>query len=171
NVISITDGQIFLESDLFMSGQRPAVNIGLSVSRVGGDAQTKAMKSATGTLRLDLAQYRELKVFMQFASELDDATKQQLDYGKGLMELLRQKQYHPYSLHEQIILLVTAMNKIVAKVDFDKITKFASELLEYYRINHANLCARIDATKKLSEQDKAEIVKISSKFLAEVFEK
>ncbi len=171
NVISITDGQIFLESDLFMAGQRPAVNIGLSVSRVGGDAQTKAMKVATGTLRLDLAQYRELKVFMQFASELDDATKEQLDYGKGLMELLRQKQYHPYALHEQIILLVTAMNKIVAKVDFDKITKFASELLEYYRINHANLCARIDATKKLSEQDKAEIVKISSKFLAEVFEK
>lgn len=171
NVISITDGQIFLESDLFMSGQRPAVNIGLSVSRVGGDAQTKAMKSATGTLRLDLAQYRELKVFMQFASELDDATKEQLDYGKGLMKLLCQKQYHPYALHEQIILLVTAMSKVISSVDYDRITEFASELLDYYHANYNNICVRIDSTKKLTEQDKTEIAKISAKFLSEKFGK
>ena len=95
NIISITDGQIFLESDLFFAGQRPAVNIGLSVSRVGGDAQTPAMKRATGSIRLDLAQYREMEVFTQFSSDLDEGTRQQLRYGQGLMQLLRQKQYHP----------------------------------------------------------------------------
>ena len=106
NIISITDGQIFLESALFFEGQRPAVNVGLSVSRVGGDAQTKAMKKATGTLRLDLAQYREMEVFTQFSSDLDESTRKQLLYGKGLMRVLRQKQYTPYSGEEEVILLV-----------------------------------------------------------------
>ena len=100
NIISITDGQIFLESDLFFAGQRPAVNVGLSVSRVGGAAQTKATKKATGSLRLDLAQYREMEVFTQFSSDLDDSTKEQLHYGQGLMRILRQKQYHPLSMHQ-----------------------------------------------------------------------
>ena len=110
NIISITDGQIFLEEDLFFSGQRPAVNVGLSVSRVGGDAQTKAMKTAAGAIRLDLAQYREMEVFTQFSSDLDDLTRRQLAYGQGLMRLLRQPQYHPMKQHEQVILLVVALH-------------------------------------------------------------
>ena len=119
NIISITDGQIFLESELFFSGQRPAVNVGLSVSRVGGDAQTKAMKTAAGALRLDLAQYREMEVFTQFSSDLDDLTQQQLAYGQGLMRLLRQPQYHPMSQHEQVILLVAALNHVMQDVPLE----------------------------------------------------
>ena len=112
NVISITDGQIFLESNLFFSGMRPAVNVGLSVSRVGGAAQTKAMKKAAGSVRIDLAQYREMEVFTQFSSDLDAVTMQQLQYGKGLMELLKQPLEHPMSLHEQVITLCSATNKL-----------------------------------------------------------
>ena len=130
NIISITDGQIFLESDLFHSGQRPAVNVGLSVSRVGGAAQTKAMKKATGAIRLDLAQYREMEVFMQFSSDLDEATKKQLRYGQGLMRLLRQKQYNPYKQHEQVILLTAAMGHIFQDVPVDKIPQFSRDLLD-----------------------------------------
>lgn len=111
NVISITDGQIFLESDLFFSGQRPAVNVGLSVSRVGGAAQTKAMKKAAGSLRVDLAQFREMEVFTQFSSDLDEETKASLNYGKGLMELLKQPLGHPMSLADQVITLVGAIGK------------------------------------------------------------
>ncbi len=105
NVISITDGQIFLESDLFFSGMRPAVNVGLSVSRVGGAAQTKAMKKAAGSIRIDLAQYREMEVFTQFSSDLDPATVEQLKYGKGLMELLKQPLCQPFSMPQQVIML------------------------------------------------------------------
>ena len=112
NIISITDGQIFLESGLFFSGQRPAVNIGLSVSRVGGDAQTEAMKSAVGTLRLELAQYQEMEVFMQFASDLDDNTRRHLDYGQSLMQVLRQEK-HRHEQHEKIIILVAALNHVM----------------------------------------------------------
>ena len=112
NIISITDGQIFLESSLFFAGQRPAVNVGLSVSRVGGAAQTKAMKKAAGAIRLELAQYREMEVFMQFSSDLDDATRRQLAYGQGLMQLLRQEQSHPYSQHAQVLLLVSALGHV-----------------------------------------------------------
>ena len=117
NVISITDGQIFLESDLFFSGMRPAINVGISVSRVGGAAQTKAMKKAAGTIRIDLAQYREMEVFTQFSSDLDDTTKEQLQYGKGLMELLKQPLCNPMSLAEQVITLVAATNRIFLDVD------------------------------------------------------
>ena len=116
NVISITDGQIFLESDLFFSGMRPAVNVGLSVSRVGGAAQTKAMKKASGTIRIDLAQFREMEVFTQFSSDLDEGTKEQLAYGNGLMELLKQPLEHPMSLAEQVITLVTATNRLFLSV-------------------------------------------------------
>ena len=120
NVISITDGQIFLESDLFFSGMRPAINVGISVSRVGGAAQTKAMKKAAGTIRIDLAQYREMEVFTQFSSDLDDTTKEQLQYGKGLMELLKQPLCNPMSLAEQVITLVAARNRIFLDVDVKK---------------------------------------------------
>ena len=129
NIISITDGQIYLERNLFFSGQRPAVNVGLSVSRVGGDAQTKAVKKAAGSLRLDLAQYREMEIFTQFSSDLDDVTKKQLAYGTGLMHILRQPQYSPYSQHRQVVLLVSATNKCMQDIDPDDMEAFVSELL------------------------------------------
>ena len=116
NVISITDGQIFLESNLFNAGMRPAVNVGLSVSRVGGAAQTKAMKKASGSIRIDLAQYREMEVFTQFASDLDDATKAQLQHGKALMELLKQPLSHPLSMHEQVLTLCMATDGVFDKI-------------------------------------------------------
>ena len=132
NVISITDGQLFLESSLFFSGQRPAVNVGLSVSRVGGDAQTKAMKKAAGAMRLDLAQYREMEVFTQFSSDLDETTKRQLTYGQGLMRLLRQKQYHPLSQHEQVITLVAALNHVLENIPAEVISDAQHEMLAWF---------------------------------------
>lgn len=121
NVISITDGQIYLESDLFFSGQRPAVNVGLSVSRVGGDAQTKAMKKAAGSLRVDLAQFREMEVFTQFSSDLDDETKANLAYGEGLMQLLKQPLGNPMSLSQQVVTLVAAIGKRFVGIATDDI--------------------------------------------------
>ena len=165
NIISITDGQIFLESDLFFSGQRPAVNVGLSVSRVGGDAQTKAMKSAAGAIRLELAQYREMEVFTQFSSDLDDATKRQLTYGQGLMRLLRQPQYAPLSQHQQVIILVAAMNHVMQDIPLDEIDRFRSELLSFVEETDAGLCQRIDLTGQLSSEDRETIVELSKKFL------
>ena len=133
NVISITDGQIFLESDLFFSGMRPAVNVGLSVSRVGGAAQTKAMKKATGTVRIDLAQFREMEVFTQFSSDLDENTKEQLTYGKGLMELLKQPLCHPLSMAEQVITLVAATNKLFLNVDIKKVQQTKMDMRAYFK--------------------------------------
>ena len=121
NIISITDGQIFLETDLFFSGQRPAINVGLSVSRVGGDAQTKAMKKAAGSIRIDLAQFREMEVFTQFSSDMDQATRDLLSYGKGIMEMLKQRRANPYSQHDEVFLLVTAQNLKFVGVDSKKI--------------------------------------------------
>ena len=167
NIISITDGQIFLESDLFFAGQRPAVNVGLSVSRVGGDAQTKAMKTAAGTLRLDLAQYREMEVFTQFSSDLDDATKRQLTYGQGLMRLLRQPQYAPFSHHRQVVILTAAMAHIMQDIPLDKIDKFREGLVGFLEEEAADLCRRVDMTGKLSEEDKEELVDLGRKFLSE----
>ena len=132
NVISITDGQIFLESDLFNSGMRPAVNVGLSVSRVGGAAQTKAMKKAAGSIRIDLAQYREMEVFTQFSSDLDPETKEQLQFGKGLMEMLKQPLCHPLSLAQQVISLVVAENKLMLDVDVKDIKPFQMNMLDYF---------------------------------------
>ena len=166
NIISITDGQIFLESDLFFSGQRPAVNIGLSVSRVGKDAQTKAMKNSTGTLRLDLAQYREMKIFTQFSSDLDDITKRTLVYGQGLMQLLRQPQYKPYTQHEQVILLITATAHLFEKSDVDEIDEIAAAMLAYFKKQKPNLCKRIDDTGVLSSDDKKEILDTAKEFFA-----
>ena len=165
NIISITDGQIFLESDLFHSGQRPAVNVGLSVSRVGGAAQTKAMKKATGAIRLDLAQYREMEVFMQFSSDLDEATKKQLRYGQGLMRLLRQKQYNPYKQHEQVILLTAAMGHIFQDVPVDKIPQFSRGLLDSATSEIPDLCEKIDRTGETSEEERESLLGFAKRFL------
>ena len=165
NIISITDGQIFLESDLFHSGQRPAVNVGLSVSRVGGAAQTKAMKKATGAIRLDLAQYREMEVFMQFSSDLDEATKKQLRYGQGLMRLLRQKQYNPYKQHEQVILLTAAMGHVFQDVPVDKIPQFSRDMLDAAASEIPDLCERIDRTGETSEEDRESLLGFAKRFL------
>ena len=165
NIISITDGQIFLESDLFHSGQRPAVNVGLSVSRVGGAAQTKAMKKATGAIRLDLAQYREMEVFMQFSSDLDEATKKQLRYGQGLMRLLRQKQYNPYKQHEQVILLTAAMGHIFQDVPVDKIPQFSRGLLDSAASEIPDLCEKIDRTGETSEEERESLLGFAQRFL------
>ena len=164
NIISITDGQIFLESDLFNIGQRPAVNIGLSVSRVGGDAQTKAMKAAASTIRLELAQYREMEVFTQFASDLDDATRQMLRYGEGLMCLLRQDQYQPMKLHEQVISLVAALNHIMQDIPVNEIKSFQQGMLSYVKENCAKLCSRIDAEGVLESEMREEILKYARNY-------
>ena len=165
NIISITDGQIFLESDLFFSGQRPAVNVGLSVSRVGGDAQTKAMKKAAGGIRLDLAQYREMEVFTQFSSDLDETTKRQLTYGHSLMRLLRQPQYHPMSQHDQVITLVSALHHVMQDVSLDDMGRFHTELIKYAEKNMSDVCRRVDTTGQLSDPDREEILKVAKEFL------
>lgn len=165
NIISITDGQIFLESDLFFSGQRPAVNVGLSVSRVGGDAQTKAMKKAAGGIRLDLAQYREMEVFTQFSSDLDETTKRQLTYGQSLMRLLRQPQYHPMSQHDQVITLVSALHHVMQDVPLDDMSRFHTELIKYAEKNMSDVCRRVDTTGQLSDPDREEILKVAKEFL------
>ena len=165
NIISITDGQIFLEHDLFFSGQRPAVNVGLSVSRVGGDAQTKAMKSAAGAIRLELAQYREMEVFTQFSSDLDEATKRQLAYGQGLMRLLRQPQYAPLSQHQQVIVLVSAMDHVMQDIPLNRMDEFRTGLLCALEEEAPDLCARIDQTGKLTQDDREEILELARGYL------
>ena len=159
-----TDGQIYLENDLFFAGQRPAVNVGLSVSRVGGDAQTKAMKTAAGALRLDLAQYREMEVFTQFSSDLDEVTKKQLQYGQGLMRLLRQPQYHPMQQHEQVVLLIAALNHVMQDVPVEKIDQFRSEYLAYMQDAASALCAQIDQTGMLSKEDYQSVLQLAKQF-------
>ena len=168
NVISITDGQIFLESGLFASGMRPAVNVGLSVSRVGGAAQTKAMKKASGSIRIDLAQYREMEVFTQFSSDLDAATKEQLDYGSGLMELLKQPLYHPLSLHKKVITLCAATHKVMLGIEKRQIKKFQSDMLTYFDSNHPEIASEIEEKKVLSDELIGKIVDIAMEFKATV---
>ena len=158
NVISITDGQIFLESDLFFAGMRPAVNVGLSVSRVGGAAQTKAMKKASGTIRIDLAQYREMEVFTQFSSDLDAATKEQLQYGKGLMELLKQPLSHPMSLADQVITLVAANHRLLLDVEIAQLKKFQSEMLSFFSREKQELVEKINTGKVLDDALTEQIV-------------
>ena len=165
NVISITDGQIFLESDLFFSGQRPAVNVGLSVSRVGGAAQTKAMKKAVGALRLDLAQYREMEVFTQFAGDLDESTQNQLLYGAGLMQMLKQGRYKPYKQHEQVIILVTFMSHVMKDVEISKLNSVTYDLLSYFEQNHAGLCQKIESTGVMTDEDRTEIIEIARNYI------
>ena len=164
NVISITDGQIFLESDLFFSGMRPAVNVGLSVSRVGGAAQTKAMKKASGSVRIDLAQYREMEVFTQFSSDLDEATTAQLKYGSCLMELLKQPLCSPLSLHQQVITLCVATHKLMVDVDKKEIKKYQKDLLEYFDNVYPEIGKEIETTKQLSDELVEKIVKAAEEF-------
>ena len=158
NVISITDGQIFLESDLFFEGQRPAVNVGLSVSRVGGAAQTKAMKRATGTMRIDLAQYRELAVFTQFSSDLDDATKEQLQQGRTVMELLKQPTGHPLSMEEEIVLLCAVQHRKLIQILAQDIADTKDRLLQYFHKNCADLLMQIRAGGRLDDDTEKRIL-------------
>ena len=151
NVISITDGQIFLESDLFNAGMRPAANVGLSVSRVGGAAQTKAMKKAAGSIRIDLAQYREMEVFTQFSSDLDAITKEQLEYGKRLMELLKQPLSEPLSLHAQVITLCAATHKLFLDVPVKELKKFQKDMLAYLDQKHPQIGEEIEELHSLSD--------------------
>ena len=164
NVISITDGQIFLESELFNAGQRPAVNVGLSVSRVGGAAQTKAMKKAAGSVRIDLAQYREMEVFTQFSSDLDEATKKQLAHGRALMELLKQPLGRPFTMAEQVIILVSANAHIFSDVALSDIKKFRADMLEFFKTEYPEIISTLESTKDLSEDTKAAIIDAATEF-------
>lgn len=164
NVISITDGQIFLESDLFFSGMRPAVNVGLSVSRVGGAAQTKAMKKAAGSLRIDLAQFREMEVFTQFSSDLDEGTKQNLAYGTGLMELLKQPLCQPLSLAEMVVSLVAATGKKMLDVEPAQIKAFQAGLLEYFHDQHSEIMQEIESGKVLTDEIQQNILNITDEY-------
>ena len=152
NVISITDGQIYLETNLFNAGQRPAVNVGLSVSRVGGAAQTKAMKKASGSIRIDLAQYREMEVFTQFSSDLDDTTREQLTYGKGLMEVLKQPLLRPLSMAEQVITLVVATAKGFIDIPLTEVKRYQMALLDYIREHHGEIITELEETKTLTDE-------------------
>ena len=152
NVISITDGQIFLESELFFSGVRPAVNVGLSVSRVGGAAQTKIMKKVAGNLRIDLAQYRELEVFTQFSSDLDDNTKATLNHGAHLIELLKQPLYHPMSLSKQIILLYAASHRMLNEIPLKELRHETEEMVAYFEQKHPEIVKEIEDKKVLTDE-------------------
>ena len=166
NVISITDGQIFLESSLFFEGMRPAVNVGLSVSRVGGAAQTKAMKKAAGSVRIDLAQYREMEVFTQFSSDLDPATKAQLAYGSGLMELLKQPLEHPLSMEEQVVILYAATSHLLVDIPKEKLKAFQGGLYEYMRSFYPQVGDALRTTKTLSDDIQREIAKAVGEYKA-----
>ena len=167
NVISSTDGQIFLESNLFNAGMRPAVNVGLSVSRVGGAAQTKAMKKASGSIRIDLAQYREMEVFTQFASDLDDATKAQLQHGKALMELLKQPLSHPLSMHEQVLTLCMATDGVFDKIPTRQVKQYQKDILDFMDLKHPEIGKEIEQTKALSDELRQKIKDAAAEFAAE----
>lgn len=164
NVISITDGQIFLETELFFSGQRPAVNAGISVSRVGGSAQIKAMKQVAGTLRLDLAQYRELAAFSQFGSDLDKEAKRRLDKGRRITEILKQEQYKPMPVENEIMILYAAVNDFLMDIDVDKIGVFESRFLEYMDIHHKEIGRSILDKKELNDEIKESLNKAINEF-------
>lgn len=166
NIISITDGQIFLESNLFFEGQRPAVNVGLSVSRVGRAAQTSAMKKAAGSIKLALSQYREMEVFTQFSSDLDEGTKKQLQFGQSLMGLLRQSQHHPYSQHQQVILLIAGLSECFAGIPLKKVRYAAEELLSHMEMTQPKLCASIDQNSDITKEEMDTIRKEAAEFFA-----
>jgi F-type H+-transporting ATPase subunit alpha len=157
NVISITDGQIFLETDLFNAGVRPAINAGISVSRVGGAAQTKIIKKLAGGIRTDLAQYRELAAFAQFASDLDESTRRQLERGKRVVELLKQPQYQPLQVWELGVSLFAANNGYLDDVDVPKVLAFEKGLKDYLKSKYAELVGRIEDKKELSKDDEAKL--------------
>ncbi|MCD8095421.1 MAG: F0F1 ATP synthase subunit alpha [Ruminococcus sp.] len=164
NVISITDGQIFLETQLFNAGVRPAVNVGLSVSRVGGAAQTKAMKKVSGTLRMDLAQYREMEVFTQFSSDLDKTTKNLLDFGDRLMELLKQPLCKPLPMYEQVILLTLVNNRVMQDVPLEDVKTFKAQIIEYFKDNYGDIIDEINEKKVLSDELAEKIVTAAKEF-------
>ncbi|MCI5574896.1 MAG: F0F1 ATP synthase subunit alpha [Clostridiales bacterium] len=166
NIISITDGQLFLESELFFAGQRPAINVGLSVSRVGGSAQTNVMKKSVGTVRLDLAQYREMQAFSQFGGELDASTALQLRYGAGLMQLLRQSKNSPLSLHRQVITLICAQAKLFVDIPLGEIKSVQSGLLDYMEQYCSALCLKIENGRTYSDKLKNDIVEAAKKYLS-----
>ena len=166
NVISITDGQIFLEADLFNSGVRPAVNVGISVSRVGGSAQTKAMKSVAGTLRLDLAQYRELQAFSQFASDLDDATRKQLERGERLVELLKQPQYSPFDVEDQVISIYAGTKGLLDPVPRADIVEAEKSLLGHIKSKHSELRDSIRNEKKVLPEVEKKLAEAITQFIS-----
>ena len=168
NVISITDGQIYLESNLFNAGVRPAINVGISVSRVGGSAQIKAMKKVAGTLRLDLAQYRELEAFSKFGSDLDPATQRQLNRGARLVEILKQGQYQPVPVEEQVAIIYATTQGLLDSVPVTEVKAFEQDYLERLRLNHADALASISSTGKMSD-DAADTLKSVATDLAEVY--
>ena len=168
NVISITDGQIFLESELFFAGVRPAVNIGLSVSRVGGAAQSKIMKAVSGSLRIDLAQFREMEVFTQFSSELDKNTRDLLEHGDHLVELLKQPVYHPLPLYEQVILLFAASNRLLTDVPVKELKEFRRGLMELIRTKYTGLIEEIQQKQELTYEIKEEITKAVKEYKKQV---
>ena len=164
NVISITDGQIYLETEMFNAGFRPAINAGLSVSRVGGAAQTKAMKKAAGSIRIDLAQYREMEVFTQFSSDLDETTKAQLQYGKCLMELLKQPLCNPLSMPQQVITLVAATHKVLVDVEVSKLKAFQMDMLQYFADMHKEIIDELNDKKVLNDELTEKIVEVAEEF-------
>ena len=160
NVISITDGQIFLESELFNAGMRPAVNVGLSVSRVGGAAQTKAMKKASGQMRVDLAQFREMEVFTQFSSDLDPATQAMLDHGHVLMELLKQPLYHPLAMWKEVVILSAPHNCLLDDFTFSDLPSFRDVLMNYVEANGAAIVTEMKETGKLSDESREKLLEL-----------
>ncbi|EFR39780.1 ATP synthase F1, alpha subunit [Selenomonas sp. oral taxon 137 str. F0430] len=164
NVISITDGQIMLDTDSFYSGIRPAISVGLSVSRVGGSAQIKAMKQVAGTMRLDLAQYRELAAFAQFGSDLDKATKAQLDRGARMVETLKQAQYSPLSVAEQVLVIFTAVRGHLMDIPVDKVVTFHTDFIKFMRASHPNIAAAITEKKQLDDALESEITQAIGEF-------
>ncbi len=164
NVISITDGQIFLETSLFNAGMRPAVNVGISVSRVGGNAQSKAMKKASGSMRIDLAQARELESFTQFSSDLDENTKHQLRYGQCLTELLKQPLGHPLSMPQQVILLTCATGEVFIEVELSELKAFQNDLLDHFENAHKDIITQIESSGDLSDDLKEQIVKVANEY-------
>jgi F-type H+-transporting ATPase subunit alpha len=160
NVISITDGQIYLESDLFYEGTRPAINAGLSVSRVGSSAQIKAMKKVAGKMRLEAAQFRELAAFTQFGSDLDDETKKKLERGKRLMEILKQGQYEPMDVAEQVIIFFSLINGLMDNVPVKKIKEFEGDVVSYFKNTASDILEVIRSTKVLEEATEEKIKKV-----------
>ena len=167
NVISITDGQIFLETELFNSGIRPAVNPGISVSRVGGNAQIKAMKKVSGTLKLEYSQYRELQAFSQFGSDLDADTKSRLAKGERIVEVLKQGQNSPISVENQIIIIYAVINNYLKSVDVKRVTEYQNSLFEYIDVNHKDITDSIKAEKVLTPENEAKLKEVLEKFTAD----
>jgi F-type H+-transporting ATPase subunit alpha len=169
NVISITDGQIYLESDLFYSGVRPAINVGISVSRVGGSAQIKAMKKVAGTLRLDLAQYRAMAAFAQFASDLDKATQNQLSRGERLTELLKQGQFEPVPVEEQVLAIYAGSKGRLDPIPVSEVKRYEAELIEYVKSEHPKVLEMIRDRKKLDDEVTSALDKALESF-AQIFD-